>query len=696
MKRLNFLRNQVLENFKLSDEFHYLFYKNYQQNATLPEEERYAEAFYFALSNLTLSITEGELIVGNRNMDMSAEMHKEWEQVYKPIALERCSKAGGGQDSHMAIDYDLILDKGVNGIIDQINDYLQNCDESKVAFYNCCKRCLQAIIKHSENYAELALKLSEKTNDSSRKNELLKIAEICRKVPAQPAETFYEAVQSASFITHCISLNPFKLFPQQFQLGHPDRYLWPFYEKDIKNGTLTKEYAQLLLDCLGIQINMRVPNGLSSGYMVGGRDQNNEIIANELTEMCMQVLDDVRLVYPAVGLCYTDGMPEKYLEKACELLSKGYSHPAIFNDDTITKGLMYYGVDEKQAHNYIHSTCVEITPTASSNVWVASPYANMPYLLLRIMDREYDSFDSLLDKYFETLAQQIKWDFDYHNEIRKVRAENCMNPLLSCFVNDCLELGTDIERGGAKYNWIMPSFVGMANLIDSLYAIKTLVYDEKKLSLCEFKTILDNNFEGDETLRLNILNQIPKYGNDIEDIDKYFSIFSEFIAAECKKYYGLHQNGNLIPSVFCWVMHESFGRETSATPDGRKAGFPLGDGSGPCQGREMNGPTASVLSSTKWDHSKFIGGVAVNLKFSKNSLGKNSLNTMKSIVKTYLKRGGFEVQINVVDNETLKKAQLNPQEYRDLVVRIGGYSDYFIRLSSEMQEEVILRTTHNV
>jgi formate C-acetyltransferase len=143
-------------------------------------------------------------------------------------------------------------------------------------------------------------------------------------------------------------------------------------------------------------------------------------------------------------------------------------------------------------------------------------------------------------------------------------------------------------------------------------------------------------------------------------------------------------------------MHESFGRETSATPDGRKAGFPLGDGSGPCQGREMNGPTASILSSTKWDHSKFIGGVAVNLKFSKSSLGKNSLNTMKSIVKTYLKRGGFEVQINVVDNQTLRKAQLYPQEYRDLVVRIGGYSDYFIRLSSEMQEEVILRTTHNV
>jgi len=158
----------------------------------------------------------------------------------------------------------------------------------------------------------------------------------------------------------------------------------------------------------------------------------------------------------------------------------------------------------------------------------------------------------------------------------------------------------------------------------------------------------------------------------------------------------MHTNGKLIPSVFCWVMHERFGRETSATPDGRKAGFPLGDGSGPCQGREFNGPTASILSSTKWDHSKLIGGVAVNLKFAKSSLGPDSLQTMKTLIQTYLKRGGFELQINVVDSDTLKQAQLHPERYRDLVVRIGGYSDYFVKLSPEMQEELLARTTHAI
>ncbi len=697
MKRIERLRKRVFQDLNFSSEFYYLFYKKYQQCAASCEEERYAEAFDYAFSNLTPSISEDELIVGKRDLPLSAEAQKEWENTYKAIAADRSSRAGGGQDSHMAIDYELLLSVGIHGILQQINNYLTHCDKAKAAFYHCCKRCLEAVIKHSENYARKALELSAEATDPTRRDELLQIARICKKVPAEPAETFYEAVQSVHFITHCLSLNPFRVWSaQQFQLGHPDRYLLPFYERDIQKGTITKEYAQLLLDCLGIQINMRVPNGLSSGYMVGGRDEKGRIVSNELTDMCMQVVDDICLVYPSVGLCYTAGMSEDHLEKACALLSKGYSHPAIFNDDVITKGLMYYGVPQAQAHNYIHSTCVEITPVAASNVWVASPYTNMPQLLLNIMDREYASLENLMARYFEVLDAHIKTNFESEQQQRLIRAQNSINPLLSCFVNDCLKLGTDIEQGGATYNWIMPSFVGMANLVDSLYAIKTLVFDEQRFTLCKFKTILDNDFGGNEALRLHILHRIPKYGNAIDDTDRYFGMISDHIAKECEKYFGSHANSNLIPSVFCWVMHERYGRKTSATPDGRKAGFPLGDGSGACQGREMNGPTASVLSATTWDHSKFIGGVAVNLKFSKATLGKNSLEIMRSIIKTYLNRGGFEVQINVVDNDTLKKARSHPEEYKDLIVRIGGYSDYFVKLSPEMQEEVILRTVHNV
>ncbi len=696
MHRIKNLRSQALNNTVRYDEFFYKYYKFYTNSKNTSKEEKYSEAFYFAFSNLTPFISEDELIVGKCGCGLLPAEEAEWKNKYIKIAQEASTRAGEGQDSHLAIDYDLVLNCGLNGIIEKIDYNLSICDEDKKTFYKTCKKCLEAVIKHSERHADAAKDMAKKASNENRRKELEKISDICRKVPANPAESFYEAVQSVHFITYCLSMNPLRYCHQQFQLGHPDRYLLKYYKKDIQNGSITKEYAQLLLDCLGIQINNRVPNGLSSGYMVGGRDENGNIVANELTNMCMQVIDDIRLVYPAVGLCFTDGMDDIYIEKACEILSHGCSHPAIFNDDIITKGLMYYGVPENEAHNYIHSTCVEITPVASSNVWVASPYTNMPQILLELLDKEYVSFDELLSAFFAKLDVKIKYNFENENSKRKIRCENSINPLLSCFINDCLANGTDIEQGGARYNWIMPSFVGMANLVDSLYALKNIVFEKKELSIKEFKTILDNNFEGEELFRQRLLNSIPKYGNNIDEIDCFYSTIAEHITSECKKYNGVHSNSLLIPSVFCWIMHERFGQETGATPDGRKSGFPLGDGSGPCQGREANGPTASILSSTKWAHHKFIGGVAVNMKFSKKSLGLNSLNIMKSLIKTFLKKGGFEMQINVTDKSTLEKAAVNPEMYSDLVVRIGGYSDYFVKLSPKMQQEIILRTEHNI
>ncbi len=697
MKRIENLRKLPLKRSNCIDEFLYKFFKEYLAKTDKIDLEVYTDVFYKTFTELTPCITEGELIVGKCDETLTAEEKNDWEENYLELANELTKGSLLGQDSHMAIDYDLVLNEGLNGIIAKIDGYLTDCKEDKKLFYESCKKCLQAVIVHSENYAQKALSMAEKTNDEEFKSELLNLAEICKKVPANPAESFYEAVQSAHFITYALSLNPLRVYArQQFQLGHIDRYLYPFYLKDIKSGNITDEYAQLLLDCLGVQINLRVPHGLSSGYMVGGRDEKGNIVQNELTLMGMQVIDDIRLVYPSVGLCWTEGMDQKYLEKACEILSHGRSHPAIFNDDIITKGLLSYGVPEEQAHNYIHSTCVEITPVASSNVWVASPYTNMAQLLLDCLDREYESFEELKSALFARLDQSIKDNFEQQNEMRRIRTIQSVNPLLSCVVNDCLKQGLDIEQGGARYNWITPSFVGMANLVDSLYAVNKIIFEEKEMSMAELKAILDRNFEGNELFRQKVSNKIAKYGNDVDDIDRYFEMFTKHIIEECKKYEGMHQNGNLIPSVFCWIMHEFFGRDTGATPDGRLAGFPLGDGSGPCQGREMNGPTASIISSTKWEHHELIGGVAVNMKFSKKSLGEQSLVTMRNIIETFLSRGGFEIQINVIDKETLEEARVNPEQYRDLVVRIGGYSDYFVKLSENMQAEVILRTEHSI
>ena len=696
MKRIESLRLQALMHKPCTDEFYYRFYRKYGKYDQYVEETRYTDAFSDAFSALTPNISDGELIVGKIGNFLTDQEQADWEQIYRPIAREAFRAAGGGQDSHMAIDYELLLSEGILGIIERIEGYIKSCAEEKKPFYLSCKVCLLAVIRHSENYAAEALRLANCAETPERKAELTEIARICNKVPAHPAESFYEAIQSVHFFTYALSLWPFREGNQQFQLGRPDRYLYPFYIKDIQNGTLTRERAQLLLDCLGIQINMRVPSGLSSGYMLGGRDRFGNTVANELTEMCMQVIADIRLVYPSVGLCYTEDMPAEFLKRACEILGEGRSHPAIFNDDVISKGLQAYGVPEEESYDYIHSTCVEITPIASSNVWVASPYTNMAQLLLDTMTKEYGSFDEHLAEILNRLNIIIERNFEIQKNLRRYRAEHSIDPLLSCFVNDCLARGLDIQRGGARYNWVMPSFVGMANLVDSLYALKTVVYERKEFSLTELKSILDNNFDGNEALRLRLLNTLPKYGNDLDEIDRYFGMFTDHIVEKCKKYQGVHSNAHLVPSVFCWIMHERFGRATGATPDGRKSGFPLGDGSGPCQGREQSGPTASILSSTKWDHSELIGGVAVNIKFSKNMLGDHLTDVLQSLIRVYMQRGGFELQINVTDRKTLEDARKNPEAYRDLVVRIGGYSDYFTRLSPEMQEELLLRTEHNI
>ena len=357
MERIKALRKLALEQGSYHNEFTYLFYKAYAGLSELSEYARYGEAFYTAMDQLTPVIYDGELIVGNSGCALSEKEKLEWRTQY-----DKRNVNGGlnkGQDSHMAIDYELVLSEGVLGIIRKIDTYIaQTRDLEKQDFYRTCKRCLEGVLVHANHYADKALELSKRTSDPVRKEELLQLAEICRRVPAYPANGFYEAVQSVHFITHCITRNPFRPNNNQFQLGHPDRYLLPYYEKDVQEGTITKEFAQLLLDCLGIQINMRVPHGLSSGYMVGGRDAKGDIVANDLTEMCMQVIEDIRLVYPSVGLCYTEGMPEKYLEKACQLLAKGHSHPAIFHDDIIAKGLMHYGVSAAEAHNWVYGQTV--------------------------------------------------------------------------------------------------------------------------------------------------------------------------------------------------------------------------------------------------------------------------------------------------------------------------------------------------
>ncbi|MDR1262138.1 MAG: hypothetical protein LBK46_01460 [Oscillospiraceae bacterium] len=679
--------------------FAYRFYKALTDNdRSRPYAVRVADAMYGMFDTVPVYIGPDDLLAGRQpQTPLIAAERLEYDQL---LQARKLLPSVEGQASHMAIDYALLLSKGASGIIADIESRRSTLDLTiardmrRDVFYASCTRALEGLIRFAERHADEARRIAAECGEPRRKQELLTIARNLTNVPRNPASGFYEAVQSIQFVTFALSGKPFFVGPHLYQFGRPDRYLLPYYEKDVASGKITRYDTQTLIDCLAILMSVRIPQGLAAGWMVGGRDRDGRVVSNDLTRMSLLSISHTRLVYPGIGLCWCKDTPEADLQLACEILGEGRSHPALFNDDVISKGLRFHGMPDEYSHEYIHSTCVEITPIASSNVWVASPYMNLVQKLLDVLDRDYPSMESLIETYCAHIADGIRENLARETMRREERAKYIVDPLLSCFVNDCLERGVDIEAGGARYNWIMPSFVGLSNVADALTVIERLVFGGD-VSFDTLRAALAADFVGYESLRLRIVNKTPKYGNDADCVDKYAIMLTEWLTHEVEQYQQRDEN-YLVPSLFCWIMHDEFGKETGASPDGRRMGFPLGDGSGPAQGREIAGPTAAILSSTKWDHHKFIGGVAVNMKFSKKMFSAGSIGKMAALVRAYFERGGFELQINAVDKETLLKARENPEEYRDLLVRIGGYSDYFVKLSPTMQEEVLARSEYQI
>ena len=711
-----------------SDEGELLWQRGWIQHGDASSQLlRRAMARAWQLEHTTPVIEEDELLVGRpcyRTLDAQEQQELEHGRQMMAAILPRT----GGQGSHMAIDYEKLLQLGISGLLREISMRRQGLDLddpenlTREQFYLACAATLEGLTTLARRYAEAAEHLSLTAADPIRRQEYATIANLCARVPFYPARSFREALQSIHFVTSCLE--------GLYQYGRPDRYLLAYYDHDRATGALTEADAQELIDCLCIQLNMFTAKGLAVGLMVGGRDAEGRDTCNDLTRLFLQSIDHTRMAYPSIGLCYTEETPQDILDLSCRLLGKGLTHPALFNDAVITRGLRHYGLPPEEACLYIHSTCVEITPIGSSAVWVASPYINLLQLLLDVManpnrlsadpeqvlepgqarapDRERGlapgssrepvsglSFNDLLHAWRLHLRTTIRREIQSQNVLQMERERHGGDPLVSCFVRDCLAKGRDIDQGGARYNWIMPSFVGLANLADSLLALRRLVFEEKRYGLAEMTQILAENFRDHERLRQEIVSRIPKYGNDDDEVDDFVLQITDWILEETEPL-RTWRGDRIVPSLFCWIMHERFGSQTGASPDGRVCGFPLGDGSGPAQGREHNGPTASILSSTKWVHDCFIGGIAVNLKFSSQTFIDSSRAKMLDLIRTYMARGGFELQINTVDRDTLLLARQHPEPYRDLVVRVGGYSDYFVRLTPAMQDEVILRSEHEL
>jgi len=603
--------------------------------------------------------------------------------------------APGGQTGHCEPDVGRVFELGIDALRGESVRLRDASDGDKSDAYESFALALDGLSALAVSGAAAAEAAMPDATDA-RRAELAEIAASCRRVAHDPPATFRDALQLLWLAEFGV------MHGDQVGLvvpGHIDRTCRSYYEADLAAGRITRDEALVLIECLYLLLNEHVPDGLAMSIMVGGRDPDGRDATCDLSYLCLEALRRTRLIYPTVGVCWHEGTPIDLVELAVELIAEGITTPALFGDETIQSGLKALGLPDEQACCYINSTCVEITPSGASNVWVASPYFNCCGLLLEEIaaqadaDRPAGTLQAFVSAYHRRFAEQIAKAVAQQNALRDRRRQFGRKPLQSVFTRDCIARGRDIDDGGAAVNWVECSFVGLANLADSLAVIEQEVFATGSLTFAELRALLESDFAEAEATRLRLLNGYPKYGNAQPEVDHYVGDMAAFVRSECAKHRMRPDDSALVPGAFCWVMHEKLGGETGATPDGRKAGTAFADGCGPAQGRESNGPTAAILSTTSWDHSPMIGGLACNMKFSKSLLaGADARAKLRDLVLTFGRRGGFEIQFNVLDADVLRKARQNPEAYRDLAVRIGGYVDYFTRLSPQMQDEVILRT----
>jgi len=628
---------------------------------------------------------------------------------------------------HITVDYERVLKRGFLGLKAEAEEALQQVNyqerESlkKIHLWQAMVRCCDAAIHFAERYAEEADRLAAVETNPSRRAELEQIAAICRRVPAYPARTFHEALQSFWFVHLILNLetNAYAIGPGRF-----DQYLYPYYQADRDAGRLTQEQAWELLACLWIKFNELtvVKEGgtakASTTYNdfqnlnLGGQTAEGLDATNELSYLCLDVTGRLRLPQPQISVLISDKTPDRFLLKACEVIRLGFGMPAVFNDDEKVLALLHKGKTLQDARLGGINGCVELVVQGKDNM-ASSGYINMPKCLELALNnginpltgtqlgpqtgnlRDFASFDQLMAAFRQQLAHAIKLKTVYDSIARQVYAEFCPVPFTSLLISDCLEKGRDYHDGGARYNLPLICGVGTGTMADSLAAIKKLVYDDQKFSLEELVLALQANFAGHERLRQLILSRAPKWGNDNDYVDRIAHDVVEMFCDELEKHHnedGVPYAANMIPTT----THIWFGALTGATPDGRLSGTPLSEGISPVQGMDVNGPTAVIRSMARLNHARCCGTL-LNMKFHPSALsGEEGLRRLADLIRTYFRLGGHHMQFNVLSAETLRAAQKNPQEYRNLIVRVAGYSDYFVRLSRDLQDEIISRTEHGL
>lgn len=758
-KRIELLKKDLFKNKReISIERALLYTESFKLTDGEPQIIRRAKATKNILDKAEISIRENEIIAGNRTVKprsgiISPEMDPYWildeidtihersqdkfifteedKTVYKDklfpywagksmkdsivdviddeikesvkekiVNLNQTDKGQG----HIIPGFEMILDNGLGSLIEKVSRR-----DSEKDFYKAAKITLEAARDHILRYANLADELLKNEKNNVRKDDLKRIAKVSKKIAVEKPESFLEALQLLWYI--CVILQH-ESNASSISLGRIDQYLYRFYESDIKSG-VSKEELKEHLEAFYIKTNDVVMvrsshsakffAGFPVGYtaLLGGLTYEGRSSVNELSYLCLEAYKDIQLPQPNLGVRVNELEPRKFLMKTCEVIRMGTGIPQVFNDEVIIPSFLSRGVELEDARNYSVVGCVELSIPGKTyglhDIAMLNILKIMEKVLLENKNHPNITFEKILEDIGVNIKKYVKLMAKGSNIVDEGHRVYAPVPLLSVTIDNCLESGLDITEGGAKYNFSGVQGIGMPNLSDSLYAIKKFVFDEKKYSFDELINVMEKNYDcpSGEEIKLRLINDDDKYGNDLEEVDKLSSDILRLYCKEVEKYTN-PRGGIFIPGSYTVSAHIPLGEVVGATPDGRMSGEQLADGGlSPMFGRDKLGPTAVLKSVSKLDNYLLTNGSLLNVKLSPGPLQtEQGLENFVNYLYAFMKLKIQHIQFNVVGRDTLKEAQADPEKYENLVVRVAGYSAFFVELNEKIQNDIINRTEH--
>lgn len=601
--------------------------------------------------------------------------------------------------NHISLNYERIIKVGLAATKDRIQNLLDDCeDDKKKEYYQAALITANATIAFIHRYADTVRSLSEETlTTQERSKELKRMADILDTIAENKASSFYEATQLMWMLHIIANIQG----GSALSLARIDQYLYPFYKKDLENGDITEEFAKDLLSCVWLKVNeprMRTVESVT----LGGIDREGNDAANDLTRICLQVAADVRVPYPNIGLRINKKNPDWLYDESILTTASGAGQPMLLNDEIWIESLKKLGFSQEDANDYYNMGCVELEVPGKQPSYGVCEAIAFPVLIEEVMRKykegiyEIHTYDDYFEAYKKELDLAIEADYEEAVGKRNMMKDRCYDPYSSMLSDGCLESGTDMLQGGSELptEWSVYAY-GIGTAADSLYAVKKVVFEDKAMALDHLNDVLDANFEGYEAERRLLSDCGEHYGNDQSGVDE---VANQVLDHFTKQVDSLNHRGMgdvFVSTLFGYFFHIYHGEIAKATPNGRKKGEPFSDSMGPSQGKDVNGPTRLLNSVLALDSGKITGAFALSFKMNSSFFSdETGRNAMKDLLKTYIEAGGPQIQVYTTNAEDLKDAMVNPDKHRDLIVRVGGYCEFFVDLDRTLQKEILSRTIY--